>query len=57
MAKKSNFIILNFNMDNYIKKLEVGVSYGHSVLFESIDVEIDPMIDPLLEKNIVKRAG
>lgn len=44
-------------MDNYIKKLEVGVSYGHSVLFESIDVEIDPMIDPLLEKNIVKRAG
>jgi len=27
------------------------------VLFEAIDTEIDPMIDPVLEKNIVANAG
>jgi dynein heavy chain len=27
------------------------------VLFEGIDTEIDPMLDPVLEKNIVTEAG
>jgi hypothetical protein len=27
------------------------------VLFEGIDTELDPIIDPILEKNIVREAG
>jgi len=26
-------------------------------LFENIDTELDPMIDPVLEKNIIVKAG
>jgi len=35
----------------------MAIGFGQSVLFEGIDEEIDPMIDPVLEKNIVKEAG
>ena len=55
--KKNNLEILSFNKDNFIKLLEIAISFGKSVLFEAIDEEIDPMIDPVLEKNIVTQAG
>jgi len=44
-------------MGNYIKLLEMAIKFGKSVLFEAISEEIDPMIDPVLEKNVVKEAG
>ena len=44
-------------MGDYIKRLEMAIKFGKSVLFEAIDEELDPMIDPILEKNIVKEAG
>ena len=56
-AKKNNFVILAFSQSDYIKKLEIAISFGQSVLFENIDTEIDPMIDPILEKNIENKAG
>lgn len=55
--KKSNLEILTFNMGDYIKKLEIAINFGKPVLFEGIDEEIDPMIDPILEKNIIVQAG
>ena len=55
--KGPQFDILSFNMGDYIKKLEMAITFGKSILFEGIDEEIDPMIDPVLEKNIVKQAG
>jgi dynein heavy chain len=51
------FEILTFNTPNYIKRLENAISFGKSVLFEGIDEELDPMIDPVLEKNVFKVAG
>ena len=56
-AKKNNFVILAFSMSDYIKKLEIALGFGQSILFENIDTELDPMIDPILEKNIVNKAG
>jgi dynein heavy chain len=55
--KKNNLEILSFNQADYIKRLEMAISFGKPVLFEAIDEEIDPMIDPILEKNIVVQAG
>lgn len=40
-----------------MKLLENAIKYGKSVLFEGIDTELDPIIDPILEKNIVREAG
>lgn len=55
--KKFNLEILSFNQADYIKRLEMAISFGKPVLFEAIDEEIDPMVDPILEKNIVVQAG
>ena len=33
------------------------IKRGGCVLFENIDEELDPTLDPLLEKNIVGRGG
>jgi dynein heavy chain len=55
--KEERLESLNFNMGDYIKKLEMAIKFGKPILFEAIDEEIDPMIDPVLEKNIVKEAG
>lgn len=44
-------------MGDYIKRLEMAIKFGQSVLFEAIDTELDPMIDPVLERNIVVEAG
>lgn len=51
--KKANLEILTFNQHDYVKRLEMAISFGKPVLFEAIDEEIDPMIDPILEKNII----
>jgi len=55
--KKNQFDILNFNMGDYVKKLEIAINFGKSVLFEAVGEELDPMIDPVLEKNFIKEAG
>lgn len=55
--KKQNLEVLSFNMSDYMKKLEIAINFGKPVLFEAIDEELDPMIDPILDKNIVVEAG
>jgi dynein heavy chain len=56
-TKNNNLKILSFNQGDFMKQLEMAVEYGSSVLFEGIDEELDPMIDPVIEKNIVVQAG
>jgi len=55
--KEPKLQILTFHMGNYVKLLENAIKFGTPVLFEGIDTEIDPIIDPVLEKNIVTKAG
>jgi len=40
-----------------MKQLEMALRFGNPVLFENISTEIDPLLDPVLEKNIVNKAG
>jgi dynein heavy chain len=56
-ARMKEFKCITFNTNNYIKILELAIKFGSSVLFEAIGTEIDPMIDPVLEKNITTEAG
>ena len=56
-SRIKEFKCMTFNTNNYIKILESAIRFGSSVLFEDIDTEIDPMIDPVLEKNITLEAG
>ncbi len=51
--------MLNINEGSgvFLKPLENAIKYGKPVLFESVDEELDPTLDPILEKNYVTKAG
>jgi dynein heavy chain len=34
-----------------MKHLELAIQFGNPFLFENIDEELDPLLDPVLEKN------
>ncbi|KAJ3018931.1 Dynein heavy chain 10, axonemal [Thoreauomyces humboldtii] len=48
----NNIKISSFNDPDFLKHLEMAVTYGFPFLFEDVDEYIDPVIDNLLEKNI-----
>nr|KAJ3423035.1 Dynein heavy chain 10, axonemal [Polyrhizophydium stewartii] len=48
----NNLKISSFNDPDFLKHLEMAVTYGFPFLFEDVDEYIDPVIDNLLEKNI-----
>ncbi|KAI8847268.1 dynein heavy chain and region D6 of dynein motor-domain-containing protein [Chytridium lagenaria] len=47
-----NLKVSSFNDPDFLKHLEMAVTYGFPFLFEDVDEYIDPVIDNLLEKNI-----
>ncbi len=51
--------ILNINegANVFLKPLEFAVKFGKPVLFESVDEELDPTLDPILEKNFISKNG
>ncbi|KAJ3349859.1 Dynein heavy chain 10, axonemal [Entophlyctis luteolus] len=48
----NNLKISTFTDPDFLKHLEMAVTYGFPFLFEDVDEYIDPVIDNLLEKNI-----
>eukprot|EP00595_Chromulina_sp_UTEXLB2642_P003598 CAMPEP_0196767344 /NCGR_PEP_ID=MMETSP1095-20130614/39365_1 /TAXON_ID=96789 ORGANISM="Chromulina nebulosa, Strain UTEXLB2642" /NCGR_SAMPLE_ID=MMETSP1095 /ASSEMBLY_ACC=CAM_ASM_000446 /LENGTH=575 /DNA_ID=CAMNT_0042134889 /DNA_START=1788 /DNA_END=3516 /DNA_ORIENTATION=+ len=38
--------------NDFMKHLELAIQFGNIFLFENIDEDIDPLLDPILEKNI-----
>lgn len=62
IKKKEEKILTILNLNDgatvYLKMLENSIKFGKTVLFENVDVELDPTIDPVLEKNfVIKGAG
>uniref|UniRef100_A0A7S4D2X3 Dynein-1, subspecies f n=1 Tax=Eutreptiella gymnastica TaxID=73025 RepID=A0A7S4D2X3_9EUGL len=56
-ASNSRFEVASFSDPDFLKRLEFCISYGNPFLFENMDETIDPIIDPVLEKNFVIEAG
>lgn len=48
----NNLKVSTFNDPDFLKHLELAITYGFPFLFEDVDEYIDPVIDNLLEKNI-----
>ena len=45
--------VKTFNDSDFLKKLELAITYGGPFLFENLDEYIDPVIDPVLNKQLV----
>jgi hypothetical protein len=42
---------------DFIKHLELAIQFGNPFLFENVDEELDPLLDPVLEKSVVKEGN
>lgn len=43
--------------DDYIKHLELAIQYGKPFLFEAVETDMDPSIDPVLERSLIIQNG
>jgi len=43
--------VSSFNDPDFLKHLEMAITYGFPFLFEDVDEYIDPVIDPILDKS------
>lgn len=57
MEKERGLKILKFTDGNYLKMLEMGIRMGQPVLVENVYEELDPAIEPLLQKQIVVKGN
>ena len=45
-----NLVVKTFNDSDFVRHLELSVQYGKHYLLESINEDLDPVIDPILER-------
>jgi dynein heavy chain, axonemal len=50
-------IVKTFNDSDFIKHMELAITYGRPFLFEKVENFIDPVIDPILEKLTYQQQG
>lgn len=48
--------LLKFTDDSYLKHLEAAIGLGTPVMIENVGEELDPAIEPLLQKQITVRG-
>jgi dynein heavy chain len=49
--------IKTLNESDFMKHLELAIQFGNPFLFENVDEDIDPMLDPVLEKNTFRTGA
>lgn len=47
---------ITLSQDKWLKRVEHALTQGMVLMIESIGENIDPMLDPLLSKNFVKKG-
>ena len=53
----NNLQIIKLTDNDYLRNLENAIQFGVPVLLENIKEEIDPILEPLLQKQIFKSGG
>ncbi|KAL1497384.1 hypothetical protein ABEB36_008364 [Hypothenemus hampei] len=57
MEKNNHLQVIKLTDTNYIRILENAITFGTPVILENIGEELDPVLDPILSKNIFKQQG
>jgi len=56
MDKEKGIKIVKFTDGNYLKLLEAGIRMGNPIMIENVQEDMDPAIEPLLQKQIVVKG-
>lgn len=57
LGKDEKLQVLKFSDGKYLKHLEGAIRNGSPIMIENVGEELDPAIEPLLQKQIVKRGA
>ena len=57
MEKADSLHVVKFTDADFIRTLENCIQFGTPVLMENIGEELDPILDPLLQKQTFKQGG
>jgi dynein heavy chain len=57
MYASKNLQIIKLTEKDFLRTLENGIRYGAPVLLENVGQELDPSLEPVLLKQVFKRAG
>jgi dynein heavy chain, axonemal len=57
MYASKNLQVIKLTEKDFLRTLENGVRYGAPVLLENVGQELDPALEPVLLKQVFKRAG
>ena len=55
--REHNLTCRTFSDSDFMKHLELAIQFGNPFLFENVDEELDPMVDPVLERNTITQNG
>nr|XP_022323965.1 dynein heavy chain 7, axonemal-like isoform X6 [Crassostrea virginica] len=57
MEKANNIHVIKLSDSDFVRTLENCIQFGTPVLLENIAEEMDPLLEPLLLKQVFKQAG
>jgi dynein heavy chain len=57
MEKANNLQVVKLTGANYLRTLENSIQFGVPVLLENVGEELDPSLEPLLQKQLFKQGG
>jgi dynein heavy chain len=57
MEKVNNLQVIKLTDTNYLRTLENAIQFGSPVLLENVGEELDPSLEPLLQKQLFKQGG
>ncbi|KAF2355262.1 Dynein heavy chain domain [Trinorchestia longiramus] len=52
----SDLVVLRLDQHNCLETLEQAITAGHTVLLENLPEALDPVLDPLIGRNLIKKG-
>ena len=56
MEKTNNLAIIKLTDADYMRHLEICITFGHPCVLENVGEEVDPSLEPLLLKQTFKQS-
>ena len=53
---KKDLMVIKLS-DNFLRTLENAIRYGQPVLLENVETQLDPALEPVLLKQVVRKGG
>ncbi|XP_055840841.1 dynein axonemal heavy chain 3 isoform X1 [Episyrphus balteatus] len=57
MEKDNDLKVIKQSDDNYMRVIELAISYGNPVLIENVGEKLDSNLTPILERNVIRHKG